>query len=111
MKAMILTLLHKIVAVLRERCHLSLEMLALRHQRAVLERSGNGPNSRPWIGVCGSCCQLCGRDGRTPLPSCKRTPYDVGDDKAFDTIGGGPVRGRGQDGLPSPRRRAGSSDT
>jgi hypothetical protein len=47
MKAMILTLLHKIVAVLRERCHLSLEMLALRHQLAVLERSGKRPQFSP----------------------------------------------------------------
>ncbi len=43
MKAIIPTLFHKIVSALRERCYLSLEMLALRHQLSVLERSVHRP--------------------------------------------------------------------
>jgi hypothetical protein len=39
MKAIIPTLFHKIASALRERHYLSLEMMALRHQLAVLTRS------------------------------------------------------------------------
>jgi hypothetical protein len=44
---MIPTLFHKIASALRERCYLSLEMLALRHQLAVLERSVKRPQFSP----------------------------------------------------------------
>jgi putative transposase len=47
MKAIIPTLFHKIASALRERCDLSLEMLALRHQLAVLERSVQRPQFSP----------------------------------------------------------------
>ncbi len=47
MKAMIPTLFHTIASALRERCYLSLEMLALRHQLAVLERSVQRPQFSP----------------------------------------------------------------
>jgi hypothetical protein len=47
MKAMIPTLFYTIASALRERCYLSLEMLALRHQLAVLERSVNRPQFSP----------------------------------------------------------------
>src|SRR5262245_21680312 len=47
MKAMIPTLFHKIASALRERYDLLLEMLALRHQLAVLERSVQRPQFSP----------------------------------------------------------------
>jgi hypothetical protein len=47
MKAIIPTLFHKIASALRERCDLLLEMLALRHQLAVLERSVKRPQFSP----------------------------------------------------------------
>jgi hypothetical protein len=47
MKAIISTLFHRIASALRERCYLSLEMLALRHQLAVLERSVKRPQFSP----------------------------------------------------------------
>src|SRR6267142_6492704 len=47
MKAIIPTLFHRIASALRERCYLSLEMLALRHQLAVLERSVKRPQFSP----------------------------------------------------------------
>lgn len=43
MKAYLWLILRKIVSALRERWHLRLENIALRHQIAVLERSGNRP--------------------------------------------------------------------
>jgi hypothetical protein len=47
MKVMLPTLFHKIASALRERCDLSLEMLALRHQLAVWERSVQRPQFSP----------------------------------------------------------------
>jgi hypothetical protein len=52
MKAMIPALFHTIASVLRERCDLLLEMLALRHQLAVLERSVKRPQFSPPRSVC-----------------------------------------------------------
>jgi len=43
MKANLRLILRKIVSALRERWHLCLDNIALRHQIAVLERSGNRP--------------------------------------------------------------------
>ena len=47
MKVIIPTLFHTIASALRERCDLSLEMLALRHQLAVLERLIQRPQFSP----------------------------------------------------------------
>jgi hypothetical protein len=43
MRVMLPTLFHTIASALRGRCYLSREMLALRHQLAVLERSVKRP--------------------------------------------------------------------
>jgi putative transposase len=47
MKALFLHLFHKVASALRERLHLALEILAWRHQLAVLERSGKRPQFSP----------------------------------------------------------------
>jgi hypothetical protein len=54
MKVIIPTLFHKIASALRERCYLSLEMLALRHQLAILARSVQRPQFSPldrWLWI------------------------------------------------------------
>jgi hypothetical protein len=47
MRAILPTLFHTIASALRGRCYLSLEMLVLRYQLAVLERSVKRPEFSP----------------------------------------------------------------
>jgi hypothetical protein len=47
MKTFLLRLFHTMACTLRERAHLALEVMALRHQRAVLARSGKRPYFSP----------------------------------------------------------------
>jgi hypothetical protein len=47
MKTFLLGLFHTMASTLRERVHHALEVMALRHQLAVLARSGNQPHFSP----------------------------------------------------------------
>jgi len=86
MKTLIQTLFNWVASRLRERWHLPLEYLALRHQLKVLKRSVKRPSFDLLIAGCGYSCQLGDQSGRRALKLCKPTPFDAGGDRGFGII-------------------------